>query len=74
MIGIKVLVDGHQVSTAEAKTGFELPDVLSRTTQPYDHNPELELDKEEKVRGPRGELTELIVRYRSKAGEVRPAA
>jgi len=74
MIGIRVLVDGQQVSTAEAKSRWELPDVIARTTQSYDHNPELEWEREEKVRDPSGELSEIVVRYRSKASRVRPAA
>ncbi len=74
MINIRVLVDGQQVSATEAKSPFVLPDVVAHLTQSYDHDPQLELDKEEKVRGPDGQLTEVIVRYRSKAGQIRPAA
>jgi hypothetical protein len=70
MIAITVLVDGQVVKTASAKSRWELPDVIARETVEFEHDPNLRLEREEKVRNAANELTEVRVHYQRTATPV----
>ncbi len=74
MITIKVIVDGQEVASGLARSHWEIPDVVGKTTRSFDHDPNLAFTAEEQVRDARGEVTEIIVRYRQAKSTRRAAA
>ncbi len=74
MITVRVMVDGELGTSASARSRWELPDVVARTTRDFDHNPDLALEREEKVRDASGELSELVIHYRTRKAEARAAS
>ena len=74
MIAVRVMVDGELVASALARSRWELPDVVAGTTRSYDHNPDLSLEREEKVRDASGELSGLVIHYRTRKAEAKAVA
>lgn len=70
MIKVTIFLDGKEVDSATAASQWVLPDVVAKLGQPWEHDPNVVWQREEKIKDASGQLTELRVYYSRKLAKV----